>query len=846
MPLECPPDPPSPPDGLFVADLLSRRGLEDGETVYCAGWHGVQDPNEGTAGQGNGSAGTFVWDADNVTAGDGGIVIRPGATIVLDPTYNEYHYQDPAITPGAWVRNREDKALVDPRWFGCYASGFNTPLTNNGIGVVSDTYALEAAIRALPHTGGRLRCLGRFSISRAIKFLNNNPGGAGRWDVTVEGGGVGGAARPSRFIWEGPAYWNGATPVAAPNGYTGSFMVTCAVSTVTFRGISFDVAPGKHCGTLFNLGFSPGDTVDAAVTSPTFEFCQFAGNGPLLANGTCDYAFAMDIFEMSVGNMENNTFKSCIFGAAKMACVFMLPSTQPFATSFQDCHLHNLTMHSTIPTGAYGIGLLLANPNCNVNWSGGSFQRVAVPLLVYQPVMSLTVDGVDTEQSKKLLYGMGALDQTLSTITVNGGRYAVGALQEASEGSATFPSGTVLNAAFPAGDVNYIDLGGTGTLRLNGCNFSDGYSQKDFKVRFVGLDVYSTGCIYPNLSPFKRLGSFGMLRSGRTFSRGDKGQALVVDGGGSQDYVPVLQGAESHGGKFAVSSGTTSVAVVLSVPELRNDYKVRFSVDSVLGTPTIGEARAESLTTTGFTAVVSAPSSGTVTYKYELYRDGVPDDGLRVLLSAVSRWRASDAVVSGGNLVSVPNLISGGPSLLPLSVTAQPVAVSQLNNNVGALGRSSAALSYTPTNGITLLFVAYEGGVGALSGGCVCTTVGGVAATGQQLLKSGGSLTSLDESVSRASTPITSPGAFVAITTIRNGQPVRLYLNSKTPIVGTAADATPATDTLVVNDTATAPTSPSTLQQWSEIMVFNKDLASSEINALLDEMGSKYGIAISP
>lgn len=117
---------------LSVEDMRATIPQAPHAVVMLAGYRRPQD----------GGGGTFYWDADETASEDGGTVFAPGGA-----------------EKGRYVRVRENHH-VNVKWFGAA-----------GDGMTDDTAAIQAAIDALPATGGEVILPGgHYAISRTLRI----------------------------------------------------------------------------------------------------------------------------------------------------------------------------------------------------------------------------------------------------------------------------------------------------------------------------------------------------------------------------------------------------------------------------------------------------------------------------------------------------------------------------------------------------------------------------------------------------------------------------------------------------------------------------------------------------
>lgn len=582
---------------LFCTDLFARVGAYEGEEVYCAGYYSDGNLSTGQTGFADNGAGTFRWDAGSTVAIDGGMVFGLASidgSGVLVP--------NPSAPAGRWIRNIDSSSPRNLKWFGPNAFG-NTPLP----GRRKDSDAINAMLRS-----ARNSCADFYSpegIYACTEAINISPANGITNNCTFRGAGT-----ATTFLWAGTRYWAGASPVAAPNGETGSTMFNMASYGSTIEHLRIDVDGSTHLECAINFGYSATES-PAVVTEQTVRELAFGGRSATLLAGSLGNGVVWDMYGRALGNVENCRFDRVSCSKCLHSLYRTTFTTQPFNIVFRESFLGG-GLH-TVLDNPYGVGLKTESGSSSVTFVNCDFERLAVPLYLAQPVACFSLVDCVSEQYKKIVYGHLGTSQTPSTGRILGGRYSGGGYAQASEGDLTFI----------ASDYYVIEIGGTTSLRLDSVNFNDGYdADANWIIKVAAGDIDSSSCRYKHVDPFYRPGNYdNAQKQGRTFSRGDT-CPFGVGVGGYTINMPVLNGCASWGGTFTAASLTTSTAITLSKAEAggATGYNVSFEVDSITGTPTIGLPYVSSVgkSNTGFTAIHPDPGvASTVVYRYRLWRN---------------------------------------------------------------------------------------------------------------------------------------------------------------------------------------------------------------------------------
>ncbi len=580
---------------LFCTDLFTRIGAYEGEEVYCAGYYSDGNLSTGQTGFADNGAGTFRWDAGSTVAIDGGMVFGLASidgSGVLVP--------NPSAPAGRWIRNIDSSSPRNLKWFGPNSFGV-IPLP----GRRKDSDAINAFVRSARNSSADLYAPeGIYSCTEAI---NIGPMNGITQNCTFRGAGP-----ATTFLWCGTRYWAGASPVAAPNGETGSALFNFCAYGSTLEKLRIDVDEATHCECGVNFGF-PATGSAIFVTEQTIRDVSIQGRSATLGAGSLGNGVVWDHFGRATGNIENCRLDRVSSGQCLHNILRTTFTTQPFNIVVRECGL-NGGLHSVLDN-PWGVGLKTESGSCSVQFTNCDFERLAVPLYLAQPVSYWAMDHCVSEQYKKLVYGHLGTTQTLQTGGIDGGRFSGGGYAQASEGDLVFPDT----------DRYAIEIGGSGTLRLNRANFNDGYdADTGWLIKVAAGDIVSTGNIYKHVDPFYRPGNYNNAqKQGRTFSEGDA-CPFGTGAGGYQINMPVLRGCESWGGTFVAVAGVTTTAVTLSKAEAggATGYEVSFDVVSVTGTPAIGLPYVTSKANTGFTANHPDPGVGnSVVYRFRMWRN---------------------------------------------------------------------------------------------------------------------------------------------------------------------------------------------------------------------------------
>jgi hypothetical protein len=191
--------------GLTVNTMAALRALARGasSTVFLAGYYSL----------GDGGQGFFAWDSSSTATDNGGTIILPNAG-----------------GTGRWIRNTDPRGKLAFTWFG--AKGDN--------GVTDNSTAMQAALDALPASGGDVECgaAGAFAFATTLNVASTRhrrivgsqgfPGGSGaRCTLTYTGAGTRGidARNSAGFVLDG-AYYE-----ASNVAFTGSLIDCGGITT---------------------------------------------------------------------------------------------------------------------------------------------------------------------------------------------------------------------------------------------------------------------------------------------------------------------------------------------------------------------------------------------------------------------------------------------------------------------------------------------------------------------------------------------------------------------------------------------------------------------------------------
>lgn len=215
-------------------------------------------------------------------------------------------------------------------------------------------------------------------------------------------------------------------------------------------------------------------------------------------------------------------------------------------------------------------------------------------------------------------------------------------------------------------------------------------------------------------------------------------------------------------------------------------------------------------------------------------------------LGALYAWRANDAVDNGSVTTSIPNYI-GATKTLPRQGSAGQ-AIKAASANLGgqlAITMSGPGEGYgnvslwgaAPTD-VTIVSVAR---IAATTVGLSSITVAGAVNSGMSQLDIAG--TKSRKVATDASTAVTLPASVVWIS-VFTAEGISSYVNSKT--AATAATAGALAGTMFHLGVLDSGTTFVFDGQWATTAIWNRALSAAEAALVLDRLGAKYGIAISP
>lgn len=618
---------------LYVIDLFTRRGAYDGERVWCTGYYSYGNGTTGVTGLGDNGGGEFRWDGSSTLVMDGGMIVGPGH---IGPDANGLGAFLPDSSPaaGRWIRIYPNTSHRNVKGFGALGWGLHN--YNGGNGYIADENAIMAAHNSARPYGAEVYFPeGSYTVSRCLRLVGGSGGRSNcRW---VGENRRGQTINNVKLVWYGTRYWNGPTSAgaSADPALVGSVLMCMGNYDSSVENIQFGVAPGHHCEVLLNLGYHEGDAIVASVTHQRIKNCAFVGQQPALdtgvGQGSASFGVVFDYFRKQNANIENCRLSDCTFAKIRDSCILISPDCQPYNTTIEYCYFINSGMHSTDSNaGPYGIGIRNRNASCSLEVKNCDFQRIAVIFKLQNPFQSLTVTECSSEQFKKLFEGMQSTEQTMGTMAWRGGRLDPGGVDDASEGP---------DATFPDWDYAAIDIGASSALRLESLNLTRGFDEfTTFEIKWKANTIYVINCDLPHVAPFFPQGEVtpsvlqgGIWCEGCT-APGRTGTAQA----GKRVRVPRLQGCRTPGGTVTFSDAATTVSITNRHPDGTTawpeavgsvGYKVRWlGAVSIAGTPASGEPYAASITKDGFTATrtVAAGVGNSVTYAYELYREGVP------------------------------------------------------------------------------------------------------------------------------------------------------------------------------------------------------------------------------
>lgn len=223
----------------------------------------------------------------------------------------------------------------------------------------------------------------------------------------------------------------------------------------------------------------------------------------------------------------------------------------------------------------------------------------------------------------------------------------------------------------------------------------------------------------------------------------------------------------------------------------------------------------------------------------------VSDPYPELQLAPRSAWDVAHASVSGGNVVSIPNLVTGAPAAAPVGTVAAPAANANLNGRMTLAGSLTASLAISST-AVSMAFVSYVSG--NAFNGMVAATVGGTVNTGQSLFRdASNAISRIGSGGTDASLASAAPIKGVWIGIVEQGALVRVYQSALTPGVSAGnAGALAATTVTCLGALNNAGLYMRAENTYARAAIWDRALTLAEVTYLLNRWGAMHAIAIGP
>lgn len=214
-------------------------------------------------------------------------------------------------------------------------------------------------------------------------------------------------------------------------------------------------------------------------------------------------------------------------------------------------------------------------------------------------------------------------------------------------------------------------------------------------------------------------------------------------------------------------------------------------------------------------------------------------------LGPLAAWDVARSVVSGGNVTSIPNLVTGGPAATPVGTVAAPIASANLAGRLALAGSFTASLAIGST-AVSMAFVSYVSG--NPFNGMVAATVGGTVNTGQALFReTSNSIARYGGGGTDASLSSAAPIKAVWIGVVEQGVPVRVYRSAVTPGLSAGnAGVLAATTVTCIGALNNAGLYMRAENTYTRAAIWNRALTVAEVTYLLYGWGGLHGIATGP
>jgi hypothetical protein len=639
------------------AELAALAGTTDGQAVIIKGRSAVGDGGEGVA----------VWDADSVETADNATVWGSGT--------------------GRWIRVRQDKLYYHADWFGVI-----------GNGVSDDRDNVQAAIDALP-LGATLEFAGRTYVFNPPQRDVSNNIQAGKEGSIVIDRARNANHRALRLVGQnGTASNIHKTTFQRVGTDNETPLMWLASDRCLIKGIYFRSGTNASSSALLQVGET--DAADATtINFNRIEECGFERNGGII--GATE--FLVRIGGTDTQQLENTTFRGCIFIRPSVDCVHLAVNSQPYTTTFQDCQFFGAVSN----TAPFGRGVRIRSNSASATFINCDFQQLESAVAADQPV-PVQFFGCQFEHNKRII-NWSHTTGSASSVLISGGRLNTSSIGYASSGPDVYPDY----------DHRFIFFHCGGTLQIDQVEATTRLAQRTSRLSLgVAAKLVINGGTFPSSECIERV-------SGVTEPAGIvvNGAVAPNDSGGNFENLPAYSGRENPPGRVTVYGAATTAVVALPFTEPNTNYHVELVSDSVSGSVAAGSSRVRvsAKTTTSFTITVeTAPGAGTsVTYAYRILPSGLSVTTPSTIQGLVAHWRSSSGISeTAGTLNSWTDVVSS--RLLNTDAGTPAYSASDANLNslpsiamaVGGRLLSSEAASawnfmHNGTSGFTLIAVMY-------------------------------------------------------------------------------------------------------------------------------------------
>lgn len=640
--------------------LAANPGTTDGQVVVITGRSAVGDGGEGLA----------VWDADSVATADNATVWGSGT--------------------GRWIRVRQDKLYYHADWFGIVADGN-----------VDDRANVQAAIDSLP-LGATLEFAGRTYVFTEPDRI------AGVIQPGAEGSIVIDRVRNSnhralRLVGQNGTASNIHKTVFQRVGTDDETpLLFLASDRCLIKGITFKTATNASSEALVHVGET--DAADSTtINFNRFEECTFERNDSV--SGGTDYL--VRIGGTDTQQLENITFRGCLFNRPTISCVRIESGTQPYTTTFQDCQFFGARGDTT----PFGRGIDIRTASASVTALNCDFQQLESCAMSSQPV-PIQFIGCQFEHNKRMI-DWDHTTGTASEVVIVGGRMNTSSIGYASTGPSTYA----------ASDQRFIYFKAGGSLRIDSVENTTRLRQPNAKVYLgAAATLILDNTVLPTVDCIER--ASGVAAPAGIFVRGCSGQN---DAGSDLEVFPEYSGRENPPGRATIYGAATSVTVSLPETEPNTNYRVEIVSEAVTGSPAAGSSRwrISAKTTTTFTITVeTAPGAGTsVTFGYRILPGAISVSAPANIQGLVAHWHTGAGVSETAGTVTswtdrvssrVLNTDAGAPaySASDANLNSLPsIAVTVGDRLLSAEAASAWNFLHNGTSGFTMVLVCYTGAV---------------------------------------------------------------------------------------------------------------------------------------